>query len=310
MYSGAPISTEASFVSIRDFVVSNKLTDSATQQLLDLIQIHCPSDNTCPRTLHKLKHHHKKSRTLSEDYHFCSACKQEIPPNNKKCTQKGCDGCVCYFSILQFEEHLKTVFSGKDTSIVQSCIHSNTALSTLSYKIVYCCICCVFGAYNIIHVCSLTEKWESIQYPFARVSTDGCIQDIHDGSCFKKWMQPGEFLSVPEHTGLVMCADGVPLFKASKWSLWPILLSITSLPPEIRMNIENLLLAGVWLGPVKPDLSIILKPIVERIEQLRTRGIPFLSPVGPKTLKAQLVVGVFDLPAKAMALNCTQYNGW
>ena len=122
-------------------------------------------------------------------------------------------------------------------------------------------------------------------------------------------MEPGQFLAVPEHTGLVMCADGVPLFRSSKASLWPIQLAITSLPPSIRFSVENLLLAGVWLGPVKPNMSVILPPILKQLEQLRIEGVSFTSPAGPKILKAQLVLGVFDLPAKAMVLNCTQFNG-
>ena len=45
------------------------------------------------------------------------------------------------------------------------------------------------------------------------------MQDIHDGTVFEKLMKEGEFLSVAEHTGLIMCADGVPIFRASKWSI-------------------------------------------------------------------------------------------
>ena len=119
-------------------------------------------------------------------------------------------------------------------------------------------------------------------------------------------MQSGGFLSVPESTGLIMCIHGVPMFRASRWSVWPVQLSITSLPPEVRMDLENLLLAGVWLGPVKPDVSVIL---MQQIEKLRTKGIRFMSPEGPKVLKATLLIGVFDLPAKAMALNFVQFNG-
>ena len=96
-------------------------------------------------------------------------------------------------------------------------------------------------------------------------------------------------MAVAEHTGLIMCADGVAMFRASKWSIWPIQLCITSLPPEVRMNIQNLVLAGVWLGPVKPNLLVILKPILERIDVLKTDGIPFTTPDGVKTLKAMLV---------------------
>lgn len=86
-------------------------------------------------------------------------------------------------------------------------------------------------------------------------------------------------------------------------SLWPIILCITSLPPEIRMNAEFLLLGGIWFGPVKPDMETILTPILEAINKI---DIPLQ---GHENLKARLLVGVFDLPAKAMALNFTQFNG-
>ena len=82
-------------------------------------------------------------------------------------------------------------------------------------------------------------------------------------------MSTGEFLAVPEHTGLILCADGVPLFKSSKGSFWPVLLMITSLPPDIRMNADNIILAGVWQGPVKPPMNIILPPVRDKTDHLR-----------------------------------------
>ena len=58
-------------------------------------------------------------------------------------------------------------------------------------------------------------------------------------------MQPGGFLTVSENTRLTLCSDGVQLFKTSKQAFWPVLLTVTSLPPEIRMNAENIILTGV-----------------------------------------------------------------
>lgn len=75
------------------------------------------------------------------------------------------------------------------------------------------------------------------------------------------------------------------------------------------MDLRCLLLAGIWLGPVKPDMSIILQPILDRIHLLYSEGIPMLSPDGPKCLRAKLLCCVFDLPARAMTLNLTQWNG-
>ena len=89
-------------------------------------------------------------------------------------------------------------------------------------------------------------------------------------------------------------------------SLWPIELSITSLPPHIRMNVEYLLLGGVWLGSVKPDMNNILQPIIEKVNSL---DVSINTPEGIKHLKAKLLLGVFDLPAKAAAVNMMQYNG-
>ncbi len=74
------------------------------------------------------------------------------------------------------------------------------------------------------------------------------------------------------------------------------------------MDLRYLLLAGVWLGPVKPDMSIVLKLILERIHVLYQEGMPILTPACQKCLRAKLLCVVFDLPARAMALNLIQWN--
>lgn len=96
------------------------------------------------------------------------------------------------------------------------------------------------------------------------------------------------------------------LFLHIGQSIWPVLLSVTSLPPKIRMNVDYLLLAGIWLGPVKPDMKLILQPVIEKIDHF---DVTIQTSDGRKNLKAKLLLGVFDLPAKAMALNVIQFNG-
>ena len=49
--------------------------------------------------------------------------------------------------------------------------------------------------------------------------------------------------------------------------------------------------------------------MLDRIHCLYREGLALSTPNGPKVLKARLLFAVFDLPAKAMALNCMQYNG-
>ena len=92
-------------------------------------------------------------------------------------------------------------------------------------------------------------------------------------------------------------------------TLWPVLMFTTTLPPMIRMNSENMMVGALWLGPCKPPMEALLHPVLSKIENLQKTGITFPTSKGMKTLKAKLLVGVFDQPAKAMVLNVVQYNG-
>ena len=157
-------------------------------------------------------------------------------------------------------------------------------------------------------VCS-AENWELLKYPFKCTKQLNHLCDIHDGSVLQELMKPSNFLSVPEHTGFIMCTDGVPMFKSSEGSLWPVYLAITSLPPLVRMNYSYLLLAGIWSGPVKPDMSTLLQPTLEKITMLNTEGVSVMTPDGHKLIRAKLLIGIFDLPAKASVTNMKQFNG-
>ncbi len=55
------------------------------------------------------------------------------------------------------------------------------------------------------------------------------------------------------------------------------------------MNLRCLLLAGIWLGPVKPDMSIILRPVLERIHELYENGITFQTISGTRTIVANFL---------------------
>ena len=123
-------------------------------------------------------------------------------------------------------------------------------------------------------------------------------------------MKPGCFLSSPQHAALMLNTDGVQTFDSSKHSMWPIYLMICNLPPEIRMDEKFQILAGIWYGPKKPvDMSLILKPIVIKLNELLECGIEAITPAGEKVIKVVLLTGIFDLPAKAAVVNMKQFNG-
>ena len=137
------------------------------------------------------------------------------------------------------------------------------------------------------------------------------MSDIHDGSVIKNLMRPGYFLSKPEHAALILNTDGVQAFNSSKHSIWLVYLTVANLPPEIRMNERNILLASVWFGPHKPsDMSLVLEPVISRIKELSSTGITANTPAGKKEIKAMVIAAVFHLPAKAAVLNTIQFNGY
>ena len=77
---------------------------------------------------------------------------------------------------------------------------------------------------------------------------------------FADLMTPGNLLSDHSSTGLVLSSDGVPIFKSSKGSIWPVYLMSTSIPPHKRTLAENLVVASLWFGPTKPNMTLMLEP--------------------------------------------------
>lgn len=56
-------------------------------------------------------------------------------------------------------------------------------------------------------------------------------------------------------------------------------------------------------------MNIILAQVLNKIEHIRTHGVPFNSN-GPRVVRARLLMCVFDLPARASATNFVQFNGY
>lgn len=86
-------------------------------------------------------------------------------------------------------------------------------------------------------------------------------------------------------------------------------LTIYNLLPAIRMKAENDLLCGLWYWPTKPLMSDLLGPLLRNIRKHAILGMSVMTPAGLSTIRAKIVVGIFDLPAKAAVLCMKQFNG-
>lgn len=68
-------------------------------------------------------------------------------------------------------------------------------------------------------------------------------------------------------------ADGIPVFKSSQYSIWPIQCMINELPVHLRSS--NILLTGLWFGRTKPKMNTFLMSFVNECTKLEERSFLF-----------------------------------
>ena len=117
------------------------------------------------------------------------------------------------------------------------------------------------------------------------------------------------FLTKPENLALMLNTDGVQKLKSSSMNIWPVYLAVTNFPPHLRMNLDHIILAGIWAGAKKPPMDVLLSPVISAIASLSSKGIEINIGSSKKIVRAELVAAVFDLPARSAVLNMKQYNG-
>ena len=86
-------------------------------------------------------------------------------------------------------------------------------------------------------------------------------------------------------------------------------LVILNLPPDVRMNAQNVVLVGLWYGSKKPPMHLLLKQVMQKLDQLYTLGVAIETAHGLVTYRAKLELAIFDLPAKASVL-CSKHFNW
>ncbi|KAE8741666.1 hypothetical protein FOCC_FOCC012818 [Frankliniella occidentalis] len=158
---------------------------------------------------------------------------------------------------------------------------------------------------------SQEEFFKNLSYKNNRKKiNENNLEDIYDGQLYKELVQEG-FLNAsnPLNFSMMLNADGVPVFKSSKKSLWPFFFSILELPPHLRFKKEFTLIGGLWFGG-KPMVNIILGKLLPSLKTIRT-GFK-VQPFG--TNKTEIAKGVVlaataDLPAKAMLLGMQGHSG-
>ncbi|CAF2923954.1 unnamed protein product [Rotaria sp. Silwood2] len=93
---------------------------------------------------------------------------------------------------------------------------------------------------------------------------------------------------------LMIYTDGKPIIKSKR--------TRTKIPPPLREDLNNILLLGLWHGPVAPPSSLLLNKVVDNIKLLAaTEIIHFM-------VNVQLSTG--DFPARAKCNQLINHNGF
>lgn len=102
--------------------------------------------------------------------------------------------------------------------------------------------------------------------------------------------------------------DGVPLFESSAFTIWPLQLAVNELPQKERA--KNLILAGLWFGPRKPEMNCFLESFVHRMNNLSSQGLSWEDAHGVSHV-AHVFPGpcCVDTVARGMVMNMHQFNG-
>lgn len=92
-----------------------------------------------------------------------------------------------------------------------------------------------------------------IPYRFKRKKLhDNNYDDIYDGYLYQQLIAEDGILAC-NNISLTWDIDGLPPFKSSKFSLWPMYFVINELPYKLLwIRTENMIIAGLWFGEAKP----------------------------------------------------------
>lgn len=171
-------------------------------------------------------------------------------------------------------------------------------------------------ARNVIENCNKRNKFSS--------SKDRNLEDIMDG---KEYQKLGKCFSICHnnvffiniifftlHAGLngynLSCSlntDGVKLFKSSKYSVWPIFISINEMDYKLRRKFT--ILVGLWFGKTKAKISTFLRPLIPQLNDLLRK--PLLWNYEDKTYTSYIAFPIMSLDsaARCMLQGVKQYNG-
>lgn len=251
------------------FVIRHKLSNSAATDLLSLINFHVPKRSQVPISMFLLEKSLGLSFKTAKKHYVCEDCSCRLVETSNSFECEKC--CREYTStyLLKLERYFFTFD-------IRSSLHSllQETLVKLSLQK------------------SLEKRSQSNQ---------SGITDIMDGSAYRNLQLSGSDITCCMNT------DGVTIFNSSRFSIWPLLISINELEYKIRRKYT--LLVGLWFGESKPNFNIFLEAFVSQCRELSKDGVK--CDVNDVHYNSKVFFPMFaaDSVARCQIQGINQFNG-
>lgn len=136
-----------------------------------------------------------------------------------------------------------------------------------------------------------------------QISTRSSMEYYHIGlktELMKKFQEyPDKIRTEADNIDISLNIDGIPLFKSTKKSLWPILCAIHLEPQKVFP-------VTLCLGESKPSNLDFLKDTIQELDNILEHGME----CDGKLICVKLRAVICDAPAKAMVKAIKQYSGY
>lgn len=279
LYPGCSTFTIMSaIVTLYKHKAANNLSDTGYDELLDIIRVMIPPNNSLPKGIYETK---KLLKIFDLGYEKIHACANDCCLFRKE--NKDMNACP------------KCGTSRWKTNAQSNVVREGVPAKVLWYFPIVPRFRRLFRS---------KEKAEQILWHSTHKSEDKKMRHPVDSLAWdminKKWPC---FASDPRNLRLGLAADGFNPFGdlSSKHSCWPVNLVVYNFDPLQCMSKENMMLTLLISGPKQPgnDIDVFLEPLIEDLKELWEKGVEMYESLTKSmfNLKVVLMWTINDLPA-------------
>ena len=273
LFDGAATNIGTTMILLLAFITKHRLKGGIIGDLIDLINtLFIGSSEGCAITTAGMQHYVQNIKYPLSKHYYCTRCQ---------------------------------IYVGEETDLpdrcpLESCGEQLTTEGATSY----------FVTLPIqLQLSELLSNGEILESVLSARDVTGAenVSYITNGQLYKSFLSLPD-VNIKHFLTFLWNTDGVSVFRSSHYDIWPMYLAINELPQHLRFKQENLILSCLWFGKKKPVMTTFMRSMYEQLKSLEN-GVDLQTADGKKNFHCYILAGTADLPARAIVLNMTQYNG-